>query len=140
MERTAGEEVRSSILVVGDDESLVETLRTTFEREGYCVESAFTGHEALDKAEKIRFDLVFLDIKLPDIRGDEVAVMLRKLDFETGIVFVTGFPEMQDCIDSLDIGVHDILLKPVTPGEILLTTREFFKSHDKMDEHPLIER
>ena len=67
------------ILMVDDDQTLVTLFQMILQEEGYAVETATSGLQALDVAKKTDFHLVLLDIKLPDIRGDEVARELRKL-------------------------------------------------------------
>jgi len=113
---------KKTILVVDDDEGLLKIYRELLENEGYKVVTASTSKEALNKAEKSRFNLAILDIVLPDVQGDELARELKKMGGNIEIVFITGYPEFQSCIDSLDIGVADILLKPLTRDEILRAT------------------
>ena len=112
------------ILLVDDDERLVDTFRKILQDEGYFVETALTGQEALDKIEVTRFDLAILDIKLPDIWGGEVAARLIEQNDDSSIVFITGLSSFQDCIEELKIGVYDILLKPISPEEMLEVTKE----------------
>ena len=113
---------KKTILVVDDDEGLLKIYRELLENEGYKVVTASTSKEALNKAEKSRFNLAILDIVLPDVQGDELAREMKMLDEGIEIIFITGYPEFQSCIDSLDIGVADILLKPLTREEILRAT------------------
>ena len=113
---------KKTILIVDDDEGLLKIFRELLEIEGFNVVTASTSNEALNKAEKTRFNLAILDIVLPDIQGDDLARELRKMDGNIEIIFITGYPEFQSCIDSLDIGVADILLKPLTRDEILRAT------------------
>ena len=61
---------------------------------------------------------------LLDIRGDEVALNIRREDNSISIVLITGFPELQKCIDALDIGVQETLLKPIHPFEIISVVKE----------------
>ena len=56
---------------------------------------------------------------LPDIRGDKLALELRAIDPNILIIFITGFSYMDDCINALDIGISEILIKPITPNELL---------------------
>jgi DNA-binding response OmpR family regulator len=111
-----------TILVVDDDESLLKIYKKLLESEGYKVVTASTSRDALSNAEKTRFNLAILDIVLPDVQGDELAREMKKMDESIEIIFITGYPEFQSCIDSLDIGVADILLKPLTRDEILRAT------------------
>lgn len=120
---------KKNILVVDDDESLVDTFQLLLQGEGYAVETALTAKQALDKTKRSKFDLVILDIVLPDMRGDEVAKELRKNNHNIGIILITGYPSFQDCIDSLNIGIHDILLKPIGPDELLRVTKEALSTH-----------
>jgi len=112
------------ILLVDDDETLVNSFQTILQEEGYLVETAKTGQQALDKAKKTRFHLAILDIKLPDIMGDEVARKLKKQYDNIDIVIITGYPSFKDCIDALDIGINEILLKPIGSAELLRVTQE----------------
>lgn len=112
------------ILLVDDDETLLSTFKNALEMEGYSVETATTGREALDKTKEKKFYLLILDIKLPDIMGDEVAKTLREQNYKGNIVFITGYPDLQKSIDALDLGIYEILLKPISPEEILRVVRE----------------
>ena len=116
--------VESPILIVDDDEFQLRTLKSILEGEGHPVMASTTGAAALEMAERGKFSLALLDIKLPDIRGDELARRLRELDGGLSIILVTGYPSMQDCIDALDLGIHEILLKPIDSEELLRVTRE----------------
>lgn len=116
--------VESPILIVDGDELQLRTFKRILEGEGHPVMASTTGAAALEMAERGKFSLAFLDIKLPDIRGDELARRLRELDGGLSIILITGYPSMQDCIDALDLGIHEILLKPIDSEELLRVTRE----------------
>ena len=115
---------RKRILIVDDDENLVNLFQMILNEEGYLVETATTGLQALEKAKKTEFHLVILDIKLQDIMGDEVARELKNKDDKIGIVLITGYPSFKDCIDALDIGIEEILLKPIGTAELLRVVQE----------------
>lgn len=108
-----------SILVVDDDQSILELFRWTLEAEGYVVETASNGSLGIEKARESRFSIALLDMFLPDIRGDKVALKLRELDESIGLIFVTGYDESVEIVESL--GFKDCLLfmKPVMPEELL---------------------
>lgn len=120
------------ILMVDDDQTLVTLFQMILQEEGYAVETATSGLQALDIAKKTDFHLVLLDIKLPDIRGDEVARELRKIDDKIGIVLITGYPSFKDCIDALDIGIDEILLKPIGTTELLRVAQEAIRNHEEI--------
>ena len=107
------------MLIVDDDEDILDIFEMTLLEGGYTVETALTGTEALAKAKDLKFDVAILDIVLPDLRGDKLALKLKKGNGDVNIIFVTGYANMQDCINSLNIGVSDILLKPIGEEELL---------------------
>lgn len=121
-----GSTTKKKILLVDDDREFVNLFSSIIESEGYIVEVAFSGQEALDKFKKSAFDLLILDIKLPDMNGDKVAKKVRDKDKNIVIIIITGFPELQDSITALDIGIQDILLKPISSSEILRSIKEAF--------------
>jgi two-component system alkaline phosphatase synthesis response regulator PhoP len=117
-----------NILLVEDEEDLLELYKSFLESEGHIIEKATKGQEAVNKAEKKKFDMVILDIKLPDIMGDEVAKALKAINKNIIIIMVTGFPSFQESIDALDLGIYDILLKPITADELLRVVRDAFST------------
>ena len=112
------------ILVVEDDEKLLPTYQSILQEGGYVVETATTGNQALEKAEKTKFNLVLLDLKLPDIMGDEVAKVIRARDDEVPITLITGYPTLQESIDALELGIYEILIKPIGIDELLRSVQE----------------
>lgn len=110
--------------MVDDDEDLARTFQAVLDREGFTVILAFTGGEAMQKLGKTLFDLVILDIKLPDMLGDEIVRDIRLRDADLPVVMITGHPEFQNCIDLLDLGVYEIILKPVHPREIIRVSKD----------------
>ena len=80
-----------NILIVEDDACCAESVGEIIERWGHNVDQAKTGKDALKKVSKKEFDLVLLDIFLPDIQGHELIPQLKKLCPETGIVTMTGY-------------------------------------------------
>jgi len=111
------------ILIVDDDTSINAVFKTLLEEHGFNVNTASSGQEALS-LEGSSFDLVILDIKLPDIMGDQVAIMMKEREMADNIVLMTGYPELEDCIETLGVGIQEILLKPISPDEILRVARD----------------
>jgi DNA-binding response OmpR family regulator len=112
------------ILLVDDSEELLNTFTSILGSEGYQVETASNGEEALKKAEATKFHLYILDIKLPDMRGDDLARELTSRYDDVSIILITGYPQLQDSIDALEIGIDEILLKPISPEEMIRVARE----------------
>jgi DNA-binding response OmpR family regulator len=102
------------VLIVDDEESITEILQLILEDEGYTVDTASSGQEALSLAES-RYDLVVLDIGLPDISGDQVAKAILERHADVKIVLMTGYPELVESTWALDIDIADTLVKPFSP-------------------------
>lgn len=114
----------TSILLVDDDETVVNIYKTVLEEEGYSVETASTGLEALNKVKKNKFKLAILDIMLPDVLGDELARKLRRQDERMGIILITGYPAFKDRISGPEVGINNVLLKPIEDDELLYLTKK----------------
>lgn len=112
------------ILLVDDDESIVYSFQVILRDQGYEVDAATTGLQALEKAEEKDYHTVLLDIRLPDIQGIEVAKRLKEKDEDINVVIMTGYPDLGKSIDAIDIGVHEILMKPIEPNELIRVIRE----------------
>ena len=108
---------RKRLLVVDDDVSIVDLFRMALEDEGYIVETAFTGEQALKAMKSTEFDLVILDIFLPDIKGDRVVEKIREENNDVRIILITGNETYARCIDVLKLGISEILLKPIMLNE-----------------------
>ena len=109
---------KGSILIVDDDEDILEIFKMALLEEGYGVETAVSGMEALSKVKENNYDVAVLDMVLPDLQGDKLALEIKRQHDSVNIIFVTGYASMADCINSLPIGVSDILLKPITQEEL----------------------
>ncbi len=112
------------ILLVEDDETILASFHLILESEGFQVDTATSGQQALEKAGEKNYRLVILDIKLPDMHGIEVAKEMRKRDDEVNLVIMTGYPELAESIDTIDIGIEEILLKPVNVDELLRVIKD----------------
>lgn len=124
MATTTSEPSDINILVVDDEEDVVEVVSHFLEKEGYSVERAYDGEEALDKASP-ETDLILLDIMLPGLDGYEVCEQLRsRVETETiPIIFLSAKSEEEDQIKGLMLGGDDYLTKPVSPQVILAHVR-----------------
>lgn len=115
---------RANILVVDDDEAQLKLFTSILEKNEYHVESAITGEEALELTGEYDFNLAIIDIKLPDKNGDEVVREFRSDGKEMGVILITGYPSLQECINVLDLGIQEILLKPIDTEELLRVVEE----------------
>ena len=112
----------AKILVVDDEESLVELLRSNLERDGYEVISASDGVAAIELAERQKPDLILLDWMMPKMDGFEVCKRLRPKT-KTPIIMVTAKGEEIDKVLGLEMGADDYITKPFSPREVLARVR-----------------
>ncbi len=111
-------ENRKSVLVVDDEELIRKSLKQILERAGYRVKTANTGEEALKKAKTNSFDVVLIDIKLPDITGTDLLLKLPK-NQEIVKIIITGYSTIETGATAADYGADDFLVKPIQPQELL---------------------
>jgi len=109
-----------SILLVEDEENLHATIKLNFELEGYQVTSAFDGAVALAAIEKEYFDLIVLDIMLPEVDGISITENVRLKNLETPILILSAKNTSNDRILGLKKGADDYLTKPFNLEELLL--------------------
>jgi DNA-binding NtrC family response regulator len=109
------EQVRTKapeILVMEDETSLAKGLRMILEKEGYHVDTAATGHSAMDALRKKGFDLLVADLRLPDMDGMDIIREVREKRPETKTIVITGYPSISSAVDAMKLGVSDYLPKP----------------------------
>jgi DNA-binding NtrC family response regulator len=117
-------EIHSSILIVDDDTNIRETIRAILEQEGYIVETARDGHEAIMKSDNAQFDLAMVDMRLPDMMGTELLGKIKPTTPKMQKIILTGYPSMKNAIDSVNQGADGYILKPVDAGAVLSSIKE----------------
>ena len=108
----------STVLVVDDEKNIVQLARLYLNKEGYEVESAYDGLEALKMAKSVRPDLIILDLMMPEMDGLEVCRELRKTS-NVPIIMLTAKGDDIDRIVGLEIGADDYMTKPFNPRELV---------------------
>jgi len=106
------------ILVVDDEKNIRVTLQQCLADAGHEVDLAVSGEHALEKLEKGEYDLVLLDIKLPDIDGVEVLRRIKHRRPEQAVVMITAYGTIETAVETMKLGALDYLQKPFTPEEI----------------------
>lgn len=117
----------AKLLYVEDDQSLSFVTRDNLELEGYQVTWCKDGKEALTKLKKDSFDLIILDVMLPELDGFSVAEEVRSYDTQVPILFVTAKSLKDDRLHGLRIGGDDYITKPFSIEELLLKIKIFLK-------------
>lgn len=112
---------KNRILVVDDEEALRTVLSSELEGEGYSVRSAADGQEAITHLTGAEFDLVLLDIKMPNVDGFEVLKFVKERHPKTKVVMLTGFADLKNAIESKKLGAEDFVSKPYDLVDLLTT-------------------
>jgi len=112
---------KSKILVVDDEEALRTVLSSELVSEGYSVQDAGDGDEAIASLEKEKFDLILLDIKMPRVTGFEVLKHVKERYPQTKVVMLTGFADLKNAIESKKLGAEDFVSKPYDLVDLLTT-------------------
>ena len=123
-----------SILLVEDEENLHEALKLNLELEGYEVTSAYDGNTALQKTQTEYFDLVILDIMLPEIDGIHVTETIRIQNNEVPILILSAKNTSADRVLGLKKGADDYLTKPFNLEELLLRVQKLIEKNKKLSE------
>jgi DNA-binding response OmpR family regulator len=121
------------VLIVEDERKISAYVRRGLEEQGYAVDVAYTGGEALDWIDAVTFDLIILDIMLPEVDGLTVCRTLRQRDIRTPILMLTARDAVDDRVAGLDAGADDYLVKPFAIKELLARLRALTR---RVSEHP----
>lgn len=115
------------ILVTEDEKDMAAALAKGLERQGYAVDLAYDGEEALRLAEVNEYDLLVLDLNLPKIDGIEVCRRLRDSGSSIGVLMLTARAGLDSRVEGLDIGADDYLVKPFHFPELLARVRAILR-------------
>ncbi|MFK7771903.1 MAG: response regulator transcription factor [Saprospiraceae bacterium] len=123
------------ILLVEDEENIREVVKLNLELEEYEVITSGNGKDALKKIEEQHFDLLILDVMLPDVDGFQICEQVRLSNMEVPIIFLTAKDTSLDRINGLKKGADDYLTKPFHLEELLLRVNNLIKRSSKSPEN-----
>jgi two-component system response regulator HydG len=107
-------------MIVDDEKIVRESLFHWFTKLGHAVEKASFGFEALEKLEKNLFDLLFVDIKMPEMNGIELLEKVKTEYPETTVIIITAYGSIESTVKAMKLGASDYLLKPFKPDYLFL--------------------
>src|SRR3954462_15645042 len=123
---------KPSILLVEDEENLHEALKLNLELEQYEITSAYTGSEALQKIQSEYFDLIILDVMLPDVDGISITETIRVQNNQVPILILSAKNTSTDRVLGLKKGADDYLTKPFNLEELLLRVEKLIEKNKKI--------
>ncbi|HEX4981028.1 MAG TPA: response regulator transcription factor [Ilumatobacteraceae bacterium] len=115
------------VLVVDDEHSIVDAVSTALRYEGFTVDTAMSGRSAIAAVQEGSFDLIVLDVMLPDVDGFDIAARLRADGIETPILFLTARSGLDDKAIAFKLGADDYVTKPFSLAEIVMRVRAILR-------------
>ena len=126
---------RARILVVDDDEGIRKVVAEALRSEGYLVDTASNGKEAVEKSHTSFYNLALVDIRLPDMEGTKLLTSMKQTTPEMIKIILTGYPALQNAIDAVNKGAHGYLVKPINMDELLTTVKQQLKEQSELKEY-----
>jgi len=108
-----------SILAVDDEETLLSLLTHVLERQGYYVDTASDGKTAITMLQTLPFDLVFLDVMMPDVGGVEVLKFIKGQHLDTEVIMLTAVHDVKTAVECMSLGAYYYVTKPYTPSDLV---------------------
>jgi len=122
---------RARILVVDDEESIRKVLATVLKEEGYAVDTAKNGKEAIRRSNVKFYNVALIDIRLPDMDGTKLLTALKETTPKMVKIIVTGYPTLQNAVEAVNRGADVYVLKPFKMENVLKTIREQLKNQQE---------
>jgi DNA-binding NtrC family response regulator len=122
---------QARILVIDDDESVRKSLETVLREEGYLVDVAENGREAIRKSKANFYNLALVDLRLPDMDGIELLTEMRETVPKLVKIIITGYPSLESAIQAVNRATDAYLTKPYTMENLLRTIREHLKKQEE---------
>jgi DNA-binding response OmpR family regulator len=119
------------ILIIDDEVSLRQTLARILQRAGFDVSTAANGKEGITLADENSFDLIYLDIRMPDINGLDVLKIIHTDHPDVPIILFTAQPDLHSAVEALRRGASDYLLKPLRPQVVIDRTNSILADQQK---------
>ena len=122
---------RPRILVIDDDESIRKVLATILEEDGYAVDTAKNGREAIKKSKVKFYNLALIDIRLPDMEGTKLLTKVKDTMPKMRKIIITSYPTLQNAIEAVNRGADAYILKPFDIDKVLETIKEQLKKQEE---------
>ncbi len=125
------------ILVVDDEPVARQSLTDILRLEGYLVAAVPNGQAAVEYVRTHSVDLMIVDLKMPGMDGLEVAQVVNQLSPETEVILLTAYGSIETAIQALRLRIHDYLLKPASPAQVLASVKKGLLRRSKMRTAPM---
>jgi DNA-binding NtrC family response regulator len=131
---------RWHILVVDDEEAMAESLAAWLREDGYSVDTASAGREAIEKARAREYAIYFVDLKMPGLDGIETMMEIRKLRKDASVIIITAYATVDTAIAAMKEGAQEYVVKPCHPQEISLLVERIIRVKNLERENAILRR
>jgi two-component system response regulator PilR (NtrC family) len=138
--RTAGKRVETRLLVVDDEQSMRDMLRIVLKRDGYNVQVAENGRDAIELLRKEPFDLLLSDIQMPGASGVDVLRAAKDINRDMVVFMMTAFASTDTAVEAMRLGAVDYLTKPFNVDELRLKVRHQLEARRLKEENVVLKR
>ena len=128
------------ILVIDDERPIRNSLKEILGDEGYTVETAESGAQALELVDKEKFDVIFCDIKMPGMDGMEVLSKLQEEGVEAAVIMISGHGDIDTAVDCMKKGAFDFIQKPLDLNRILITIKNATERVNLVKENKILKK
>ena len=123
---------KKRILIVDDDKLILKNFKQILELEGYVVDTAETGREAIEKSNANFYNLALVDIRLPDMQGTELLTSMHDTTPKMRKIIVTGYPSLENAVAAVNKDADGYIIKPILDITVLLKAiKEQLKKQDE---------
>ena len=130
----------AKILIIDDERAIRNTLKEILEFESYQVDVAENGQSGLEMARSANYDLIFSDIKMPEMDGIEVLSALREAEIESPVVMISGHGNIETAVDCIKRGASDFIEKPIDLNRLLITTKNALERKSLVQETKVLKK
>lgn len=120
---------KGRLLVIDDEEIIIKSCKRSLSPEGYIVDTALSGREGIELFKANHYDLVIVDLKMPEMNGIEVMRQIKELNPDQKIMIMTGYDTIEHIVESISSGATHYLEKPFTPIILLERVKEVLEEH-----------
>jgi DNA-binding NtrC family response regulator len=129
-------EPRANILIVDDDDEVgfCELIQGILAKEGYTVDTATSSYESLNLLRQNTYDIVYVDLKMPEMGGLELLKAIKEMDENIIVLMITGYGTIETAVEAMKYGAYDYITKPFQKDEIKKITRKAWEKKQLVDE------
>ena len=128
------------ILIVDDERSILELLKTVFQKQGYRVETSLSARKALDMIEEDSFDLILTDIKIPGMSGMDLLKKVKEMNSDIPVIMITAYGTIKQAVEALKGGALDYVVKPFDVDELKIIVSQGLEKKRLKEENILLKK